>query len=111
MKRSISPILSNYRGANKEPEKYFFPSLKFAAVLSVIISLIIITTIPLIDKFGFESHLVPIIKDYFWITAFSTFGGYLHYMSKEFLQAFEIVLFPNLLTIFCIFINVVLNII
>ena len=39
---SISPILSNYRGANKEPEKYFFPSLKFAAVLSVIISLIII---------------------------------------------------------------------
>lgn len=108
---SISPILSNYRGANKEPEKYFFPSLKFAAVLSVIISLIIIATIPLIDKFGFESHLVPIIKDYFWITAFSTFGGYLHYMSKEFLQAFEIVLFPNLLTIFCIFINVVLNII
>ena len=31
-------------------------------------------------------------------------------MSKEFLQAFEIVLFPNLLTVFCIFLNVVLNI-
>ena len=23
---SISPILSNYRGAKKEPEKYFYPS-------------------------------------------------------------------------------------
>ena len=31
---SISPILSNYRGENKEPEKYFYPSLKFAFVLS-----------------------------------------------------------------------------
>ncbi|MCM1073321.1 MAG: MATE family efflux transporter, partial [Bacteroides sp.] len=35
---------------------------------------------------------------------------YLHCMSKEFLQSFEIVLFPNLLTVFCIFLNVVLNI-
>ena len=24
---SISPVLSNYRGAGKEPEKYFYPSL------------------------------------------------------------------------------------
>ena len=38
---SISPILSNYRGAGKEPEKYFYPSLKFAMTISVIISLIL----------------------------------------------------------------------
>lgn len=108
---SISPVLSNYRGANKEPEKYFYPSLKFTFILSILISLIIAGFIPFIDKFGFESHLNPLIKDYFFITAFSVFGGYLHYMSKEFLQSFEIVLFPNLLTIFCIFLNLGLNII
>ena len=108
---SISPILSNYRGANKEPEKYFYPSLKFAAILSVIISIVIFAFIPFIDKMGFEPELNPMIKDYFFVTAFSTFGGYLHYMSKEFLQAFEIVVFPNMLTIFCIFLNVILNII
>ena len=34
---SVSPILSNYRGANKEPEKYFYPSLKFTFLLSIII--------------------------------------------------------------------------
>lgn len=106
---SISPILSNYRGAGKEPEKYFYPSLKFAAGLSVIISIVIFAFIPFIDKMGFDSHLVPMIKDYFFVTAFSTFAGYLHYMTKEFLQAFEIVLFPNLLTIFCIFLNLGLN--
>lgn len=108
---SISPILSNYRGAGKEPEKYFYPSLKFAFILSIIIGIAILTTMPFVDKFGFDPILVPLIKDYFFITAFSTFGAYLHYMTKEFLQAFEIVLFPNLLTIFCIFLNVILNII
>lgn len=108
---SISPILSNYRGAGKEAEKYFYPSLKFTMALSVIISLIILAFIPLIDKIGFEENLTPMIKDYFFITAFSTFGAYLHYMSKEILQAFEIVVFPNILTIISIFINVFLNIV
>ena len=67
--------------------------------------------VPLIDLFGFEAKLVPLIKDYFWITAFSTLGGYIHCMAKEYLQAFEIVVFPNILTIVCVFINLFLNII
>ena len=108
---SISPILSNYRGGNKEPEKYFYPSLKFTFLLSIIISLAVLAIIPLVDKLGFEAHLIPLVKDYFFVTAFSVFGAYLHCMSKEFLQAFEIVLFPNLLTVFCIFLNLLLNII
>ena len=108
---SISPILSNYRGAGKEPEKYFYPSLKFAGCISIIVSIILFAFIPFVDRFGFEENLNPLIKDYFFITAFSTFGAYLHYTSKEFLQAFEIVLFPNLLTIFSIFVNLGLNII
>lgn len=106
---SISPILSNYRGAGNQAEKYFYPSLKFAAWLSIIAALAIMAFIPLIDKLGFEQKLVPLIKDYFWITAFSTFGAYLHCMAKEFLQAFEIVVFPNILTVICIFVNVGLN--
>lgn len=108
---SISPILSNYRGANKNPEKYFYPSLFFTFVLSIFISFIILVTTPFVDRFGFESELVPLIKDYFYITAFSVFGAYLHCMSKEFLQSFEIVLFPNILTVFCIFLNLGLNIV
>lgn len=108
---SISPILSNYRGANKNPEKYFYPSLKFTSLLSILISIIILLTIPFIDRFGFEANLTPLIKDYFFITAFSVFGAYLHCMCKEFLQAFEIVVFPNILTIGCIFSNLILNIV
>ena len=107
----ISAILSNYRGAGKNVEKYFYPSLKFAFILSIITCLTILGCIPFIDKLGFEDNLVPMIKDYFFITAFASFGGYVHCMAKEYLQAFEIVLFPNLLTIFCIFLNLILNVI
>lgn len=107
----ISAILSNYRGAGKNVAQYFYPSLKFAFILSLITCLVILGCIPFIDKLRFEAHLVPMIKDYFFITAFASFGGYIHCMAKEFLQAFEIVVFPNLLTIFCIFLNLLLNVI
>ena len=108
---SISAILSNYRGEGKNIKKYFCPSIKFSIILALITSSLIFSCIPFIDKLGFASELTPIIKDYFFITAFAAFGGYLHCAIKEYLQAFEIVLFPNLLTIFCIFLNLVLNII
>lgn len=108
---SLSAILSNYRGAGKSAERYFYPALKFTTIASVIISFAVMAFIPIIDKLGFEPHLAQLVKDYFWIISFSIFGAYLHCMSKEYLQAFEIVVFPNVLTVICIFVNLILNII
>lgn len=108
---SMSAVLSNYRGEKKSVETYFIPSLKFAFILACITSSLIFGTIPLIDKIGFPPNLVPMIKEYFFITGFATFGGYLHCVTKEFLQSFEIVIFPNIITIFCIFLNLALNIV
>lgn len=107
----ISPILSNYRGENQNAKRYFFSSVRFAIILSVIISFVMLGCIPLVDKLGFEAKLVPLIKDYMLITVFSTFGAYIHAAIKEYLQAFEIVFIPNLVTVFCVFLNVFLNII
>ncbi|MBR6098159.1 MATE family efflux transporter [bacterium] len=108
---SVSPILSNYRGEKKQAKKYFFPTLRFAMFVAFIVMLIILGCIPLIDCFRFEPHLVPMVKQYMLITAFATFGGYLHAAVKEFLQAFEIVMFPNILTFLCVFLNIGLNLI
>ena len=108
---SVSPLLSNYRGEKKSAKKYFYPTLRFAFVMAFIVMLAILAFIPLIDLLKFESHLVPMIKQYMFITAFATFGGYLHAALKEFLQAFEIVLFPNIITVFSVFLNILLNII
>ena len=108
---SLSAILSNYRGAGKDAERYFYPALKFTTIASIIISFAVMAFIPIIDKLGFEPHLAQLVKDSFWIISFSIFGAYLHCMSKEYLQAFEIVVFPNVLTVICIFVNLILNII
>lgn len=108
---SISPLLSNYRGEKRTVKKYFYPSIRFAMVLAILTTILIVGFIPIIPHMGFEEKLVSQIKDYMWITAFSTFGAYLHACLKEFLQSFEIVLFPNLITIFCVFLNIVLNVV
>ena len=108
---SVSPLLSNYRGENKSAKKYFYPTLRFAMFWAVIIMFAVLAFIPLIDKMNFEPHLVPMIKEYMFVTAFATFGGYLHCAVKEFLQAFEIVMFPNLVTAIAVVLNVLLNIV
>lgn len=108
---SISPLLSNYRGEKKSIKKYFYPSIRFSMILALITAILIIAFIPIIPKMGFEQKLIGHIQEYMLITAFSTFGAYLHGCLKEFLQSFEIVMFPNVLTIFCVFLNVALNII
>lgn len=106
---SVSPLLSNYRGEKKSAKKYFYPTLRFSMLLAFLVMLAVLAFIPLIDLMKFEPHLVPMIKQYMLVTAFATFGGYLHAAVKEFLQAFEIVLFPNLVTAFAVILNIILN--
>lgn len=108
---SVSPILSNIRGERKSAKKYFFPTIRFAMILAFITMLCVLAFIPLVDFMHFEAKLVPDIKMYMLITAFSTFGAYLHAALKEYLQAFEIVFFANLVTVLCVFLNIFLNII
>ena len=106
---SVSPILSNFRGEKKSAKKYFFPTIRFAMLLALLTMIVTLAFIPLIDFMHFEPKLVPDIKEYMLITAFSTFGAYLHAALKEYLQAFEIVFFPNLVTVICVFLNLILN--
>ena len=108
---SVSPLLSNYRGENKSAKKYFYPTLRFSMFLAFLVMLAVLAFIPLIDLMHFEPHLVPMIKQYMFVTAFATFGGYLHAAVKEFLQAFEIVMFPNLVTAIAVILNVLLNVV
>ena len=82
---SISPYLSNLRGAGKTVKKYFYPSIRFSMILALITSVLILAAIPFIPKLGFEPKLLKPIQEYMLISAFSTFGAYLHACLKEFL--------------------------
>lgn len=106
---SVSPLLSNFRGKKNEIKKYFIPTINFSMILAIFSTLTILLFIPVIDKLGFSSTLTPDIKKYMLICSFSTFGAYLQVGLKEYLQAFEIVLFPNLLTVCGVFIHLFLD--
>lgn len=106
---AISIVLSNYRGNRKPTKKYLFSVVNFSLLLSLIFFIITLLLIPLIPKMGFEEHLIKNITDYIFISAFSIFGMYVYQSLKEFLQAHEIVNFPNLLLIAALIFNLILN--
>lgn len=108
---SVSPLLSNFRGRKEGAKKYFLPTIAFSQVLAFFSMIIILLSVFLIEQIGFEAKLMPAIRQFTIISAFSTFGGYLHAALKEYLQAFEIVLFPNFLAIISVLLNIFLSII
>ncbi len=106
---SISPILSNKRGAKTDTKKYFFPSLKFAILTGLILMLLTFAYIPLLDFFGYEAALLHDVKLFTFILAFTTISAEISVAIKEFLQSFEIVFLPNFLMIISVFLNLILN--
>ena len=106
---SISPILSNKRGANEDIKKYFLPSLLLAFIIGTLLMIVTFAYIPLLDLFGFEDKLLADVKLFTFILAFSSIGGVINATVKEFLQAYEIVFIPNLLLILSVFLNLILN--
>ena len=106
---AISIVLSNYRGNRKPTKKYLFSVVNFSLLLALAFFFVMLTIVPLIPKMGFEEHLVKHITDYIYISSFSIFGMYVYQSLKEFLQAHEIVNFPNILLVGALFFNLALN--
>lgn len=106
---SISIVLSNYRGGKKPTKRFFQSSVNFSLLMALIFCLVALSSIPFIDKIGFEANLVPLIKEYIFICSFSFFGIYLYQGIKEFLQAHEIVNFPNLILVVAVVVHFLLD--
>lgn len=105
---AISIVLSNYRGNRKPTKKFLTTILNYSMILAVIFCGVCLLMVPLIPKMGFEPSLVPMIQEYVFICAFSLFGMYLYQCLKEFLLAYEIVNFPNMILILALILNFVL---
>ena len=106
---TISPLLSNKRGAKEGTKKYFFPSLRFALITGIVLMLITFAYIPLLDYLGYEPNLLHNVKLFTFILAFSTIGAEINVAIKEFLQSYEIVFLPNFLMVISVFLNLILN--
>lgn len=105
---AISIQLSNLRGNRKPTKKFLVTVLNYSMILALIFCVICLLMVPLIPYMGFESELVPMIKEYIFICSFSLFGMYLYQCLREFLMAYEIVTFPNIILIFALIFNFIL---
>lgn len=105
---AISIQMSNLRGNRKPTKKFLLTSLNYSMILAVIFCVICLLMVPLIPHMGFDDNLVPMIKEYIFICAFSLFGMYLYQSLREFLMAYEIVTFPNIILLFALVVNFLL---
>lgn len=105
---AISIQMSNMRGNRKPTKKFLITVLNYSMILAVIFCVICLLMVPLVPKMGFDDALVPMIKEYIFICAFSLFGMYLYQSLREFLMAYEIVKFPNLILVFALILNFIL---
>jgi MATE family multidrug resistance protein len=71
---SISIVLANYRGSRTPTKKFFTTSINFSIILSILTCLISLLSIFLVDKVGFEAHLIPMIKEIYIIYVLSLFS-------------------------------------
>ncbi len=105
----ISIVLANLRGSKKQTKKYFISGIVLSQIISLISWISVIICAKFINVFGFNEELVPVIQQYMYVTSFSVFGMYLYLAIKEFLLAYEIVNFPNVVVIISVVVNAILN--
>lgn len=108
---SITPVIANLRGEKKPTRNLLRVTLKYSMIISLITFSLIWLVIFLVPYIHLADNLTELVVEYLQITSFSIFGVFIFVAIKEFLQAFEIVIFPNVVSIVSIFVNVILCVI
>lgn len=107
---SVSPVVSNLRGQNKPAKKYFKLTILFSILISIPFFLILLGLNKCIDFIGLDPDMVEYVKQYISICSWSIFPAIIFVAIKEFLQAYEKVIFANILMLVMVLLNIVLNI-
>jgi MATE family multidrug resistance protein len=105
----ISPVLAKLKGQNQSISNHLIAIYIYAFLVSLILVLIQLAFIPLVSKMGFSIHLVPFIQKYLWITGFSLPGIIIYLALKEYQQCLGRIIWPNLLALFAVILNIIGN--
>ena len=108
---SISPVVSNLRGMRIPSKNLFRVTTVYSLLIGFIFFVLIRLIIFAVPYMGLAENLSYYVVEYLEISSWGTFAGLLFVAFKEFLQAYEIVIFPNLIVIAAIFLNVFLNVV
>lgn len=106
----ISPSIAIKRGAGQTNQKSDLNSIIFYSFFTgVILTLLTIFTSQFIHDFGFDERIIPSMELYISIVAWSLPFALVFQGIKEYLQSFEDVLIPNLMSVIAVVLNLGLN--
>ncbi|MBR3604469.1 MAG: MATE family efflux transporter [Candidatus Gastranaerophilales bacterium] len=108
---SVSPVIANLRGKNEPAKKYFKLTLLFSIIVSIPFFLILLGINKCVDLIGISPDMVEYVKEYIAICSWTIFPVAIFVAIKEFLQAYEKVVFANILMLVMVVLNLILNII
>lgn len=105
----ISPALAILRGKGKAKGNELSTMIFYALVIGLLSLVITLSYNQLIPYFGLEEEIVPQVMQYNRYIAFSFPFAILFQALKEYLQGYENVMFPNILSLVSAAINIGLN--
>lgn len=105
----VSPSMAIRRGRGEDTHKYLKSSLVYAVGVGIILSSIMFLVNNFVPYMGIEEEMVKPIQRYIYITTWSFPFMYIFQVIKEFLQSFEKVFLPNLISVIGVFVNLGLN--
>lgn len=108
---SISPVIANARGKKEPTKKYFKLTILFSLIVSIPFFLILEFLLTKIHLIGLSADMLDYVKEYIAICSWSIFPTAVFVAIKEFLQAYEKVVFANILMLVMVLLNLVLNVI
>ncbi len=105
----VSPSLAFLRGEGKEDEDHLFSIIIYSLAVGLLLTGALLIVNEFIWVFGIEASLIQSINTYIDIVAWSIPFAIVFQGIKEYLQGFEKVFLPNLLSILAVFLNLGLN--
>ncbi len=101
----LSPYIAKKRGAGFDIDSYIGDILGFGLIIGMIVSFLILVMNQFVGSFGFDQEIVPTIKAYNEVVAWSFPFSILFQAIREYLQSFEDVFMANLISILAVFVN------
>lgn len=106
---AISPILAQKRGRGEEIASYYWSVIFYSIIVGIVCTVFTMLSIKLLPYFGYAENLNEIIREYLWISSFSTVGNCIYQAVKEFYQSQEKTISANLLALVAVGVNLFFN--
>ncbi len=105
----VSPVLARRRGKGAKDQMNLVPIIFYALLVGGLISMLLLALVQYTDSFGVEPELIPSLNAYIDVVAWSIPFAIVFQAVKEFLQSFEKVVIPNLISIVAVVLNLGVN--